>query len=233
MSREGNITSSQVVSELNGITTNVEKILEGQEKIEILKEEVNTIGDLLLLYSTLNFKNRSGDTHINGKDMTWSYNIYPELSLELRRVNCGGVSNFSRLMLEDSFDEAGFIHYRGDSGGHVVNYYKLGEFYYVIDFTQYIMNQKTKVFKTKDLKQYAEDVLIKEKNIRFIASFNITEDYINGYKFKSGNEKKLSGLYFPEEYRLQFTELYRDEKLPIFFKERLDIKKESINWKKN
>lgn len=81
-----------------------------------------------------------GDIVFNYRGYWWSVNKSPEGALLSQSNSCGAISNLARYILEDDYDEEGFIGWSdrftdsGQGGGHVYNYFKKGDEILAIDF---------------------------------------------------------------------------------------------------
>ena len=105
-----------------------------------VKRYVKTLGDCLYYLVASDFTRISGDlTYTNG-DITWHFNPSAQAVLERNEGNCGGIAGFVACLLEGDYDEVGIVCMRSEvnDGGHVANYLKDGDRYYVFDVNQFL-----------------------------------------------------------------------------------------------
>ena len=108
---------------------------------EQVKERVKTAADVLMYMLAAKIGDCGGDRckMIGGKE--WHYNLNAFEVMEQRLANCGASANLANYLLEGDYEEIGFIlhaYYIGDGGGHVYNYIRYEENYYIVDFSWYI-----------------------------------------------------------------------------------------------
>lgn len=123
------------LSETLGKSTCTDEELLATKNVEELKAKVNTIQDVLNYIKVKKMKPGDGDRDILYDSLWWSYNNTPEETFKLNKANCGGIANFARYLLEENYD-IGYINYLDmENGGHVINYVKYSDVYYMIDLT--------------------------------------------------------------------------------------------------
>lgn len=116
------------------------------QPVEELKESITTVYDL---YAYLLAANFNEDFHAEAQNMdNWyyssqhetSYFIFEsaELALAMNTAACAGLANIAHYILEDNYDDIGFLwFYAYDQGGHSFNYIEHQGLIYIIDFTQF------------------------------------------------------------------------------------------------
>jgi len=120
------------------LTWDEARALVGQD-IEIVKEYVKTLYDFAYYLAASGHEQGTGDISIEDGDIEWHFNPSPKVVFENRIGNCGGNAGYTAYMLEGDYDEVGLVGMsseRGD-GGHVINYIKKGNLYFVMDINQF------------------------------------------------------------------------------------------------
>ena len=186
--------------------------LVGQEP-SILKEKLSTVSDFLQYMISANFKvDNTGDRKIQEGIYTWHFNRPAESTLLKNEGNCGAVSNVAVYILENNYDEIGFINFSADTsqGGHVFNYIKQNNKYYIIDFLQYPMSDYNRynyrILELDKLEDYPEYCKRdyggggQNYQIKVIVSY-IAKEQIPIANYRSGNENVMR--FFPDQSELK------------------------------
>lgn len=139
-----NINQYQLPKMLGGLTLTPDsaKSLVGKSP-EVIKEQVRTAGDLLLYMLASRTLLENGDQQISASGYEWHYNRTAKEVLSMKKGNCGSMANLAKYLLDEDYEEVGFIlhsYYPGNGGGHVYNYIKYNGKYYIIDFSSYLFN---------------------------------------------------------------------------------------------
>lgn len=121
---------------------------------EELQTAISTIADMVQYI----IENDYGDSpvtpydlHFNCGGYDWSVNKSPNGALLSQSNSCGAISNLARFVLEDDYDEEGYVGWldrftdNGGGGGHVFNYFKQGDLILTVDFTVPITDSIVKV----------------------------------------------------------------------------------------
>lgn len=102
-------------------------------------EAIHTLPDCMnyLFYS--GFMVDNGDQQLSVRGGEWHYNYGARKVFGRRKGNCGGTSGLVAFLLQGDYDEVGMINMKfGNSEGHVINYIRDGEMYYVFDAVQWV-----------------------------------------------------------------------------------------------
>ncbi|MGL4363281.1 MAG: stalk domain-containing protein [Cellulosilyticaceae bacterium] len=139
-----NIYQYKLPQMLDGLTLTPEsaKGLVGKSP-EYIKDKVQTAGDLLLYMLASRTLLENGDQQIFADGYEWHYNRTAKEVLSMKKGNCGSTANLAKYLLGDDYEEVGFIlhsYYPGEGGGHVYNYIKYNNKYYIIDFSSYLFD---------------------------------------------------------------------------------------------
>lgn len=108
---------------------------------EVVKEKVKTAADLLMYMLAVKMGDTGGCYCDRWGDYTWHTNYTARKSMETKLGNCGTCANLANYLLEDDYEEIGFIlqaYYPGNGGGHIYNYIKYQGEYYIVDFSWYL-----------------------------------------------------------------------------------------------
>lgn len=114
------------------------------QDIETVKKYVCTLEDCLLYLCASGHKQLGVDLVYETDSLEWHFNRSPEIVFAKKGGNCGGNSGLVAYLLEDDYDEVGFVgmNNRVHQGGHVANYLKNGNQYYVFDVNQFVGDYK-------------------------------------------------------------------------------------------
>lgn len=108
---------------------------------EVLQDRIDTIYDLLQYMKSAGYKVISGDIQTQSGGYTWHSNTDGVTAIKANEGNCGATSNVVNYILKGDYQEVGYMNFSADAGqgGHVFNYIKKDNKYYVIDFLQFAM----------------------------------------------------------------------------------------------
>ncbi len=110
-----------------------------EQGAEAVAAEINTIRDFVRFLKVNEFYFVNGDTQVFHDGLWWHANTLPEYSLREGNANCGGFANLAQYVLAGDYEEMGTIGLTFDDGnGHVVNYFLIDGWYYVMDFSNYV-----------------------------------------------------------------------------------------------
>jgi len=139
-----NISKYELPDTLGGLTLTIDEAndLVGKSPEEI-KESVKTAGDMLLymLASRTILKSGCLCTIANGD--VWHHNEDARTVLSTKLGNCGSMANLANFLLEGDYEEIGFVNHMyppNSGGGHVYNYIKYNDHYYIVDFSGYLFS---------------------------------------------------------------------------------------------
>ena len=110
--------------------------------VEEAAARLNSIADVISYFYYAFEPNMAGDICYNvpGTDLGWHFNYAPALTFQRDVSSCGAVSGLVEYLLDGDYDEVGIIgmsYVEGGGGGHVINYFKSGEYYCTVDFNGY------------------------------------------------------------------------------------------------
>lgn len=143
------------------------------------KEKINTIIDAVNLFILSDFKEISDNILIKENEILWEHHKPGYISILSNEGCCASCCTWANYLLADNFDEAGYINIiRSIKSGHVVNYFKHRDWYYILDlqpfvglYQNFICAQTGKRIDFIQSK-FITGILVKAKSI---------EDYVNFY----------------------------------------------------
>ncbi len=162
-----NIDRYQLASVLGGVTITAEEayaLVDTSPKEA--KEKIKTAGDVLMYMLAARIGDCGGCKCDEWDGHIWHTNLTAKEVMEQRLANCGASANLANYLLEDDYDEVGFIlhaYYPGNGGGHVYNYILHEGRYYIVDLSWYIfagydVNSDFPVMALDSLEEYGQRV---------------------------------------------------------------------------
>ncbi len=195
------------VSDLGEATLTREQAKALSDDLQELKDSIKTVADFYLYLDEKGFQSRSGDTHVRDGDMTWYHNVPAEISIQIKRVNCGGAANLAYQLLMDNYDEVGFISDTAYEGGHIINYIKHNGEVYITDFSSYVGVGNEVIF--NDTFENFAEFLVRIHEEKFDRkTLTIVKVFTDGEDFIIGRSHDRRYEYYPEIYEV--TPLYLD-----------------------
>ena len=177
-----------------------EKAVSLPDDLEMLKKNISNVAELLIYLDAKNYQSRGKDTHVDDGDILWSHNNPSELTIKLKRMNCGGAVNLAQQLLMEHYDEVGFIWNCDRGGGHIVNYIIDDSETYIMDFTQYVTERELTVFEDS-FKNYT-DAIINAAKQRGRELFIVARILTGGQDPVIGIDIKNKRFYFPGSYQV-------------------------------
>lgn len=96
-------------------------------------EAIKTLPDCMNYLYYSGYSQYGIDQSLEMHDGEWHYNYKPNVVFARGKGNCGGTSGLIAGLLQGDYDEVGMINLRFPNDGHVINYIKDGNLYYVFD----------------------------------------------------------------------------------------------------
>ena len=118
----------------------IQKMIDDGLSLEELAEKLSTIYDVqqFFLEAGLEFKGGDIKQHIGGT--LWHFNDSPEIVLQQNYGNCGSGSNLINYLLQGDYDEQGYFCWSGTRTGHIFNYFRSGDRYYIFDWANKVQD---------------------------------------------------------------------------------------------
>ncbi|MFW6016482.1 MAG: hypothetical protein ACOCRK_08585 [bacterium] len=195
---------------------------------EDLKERITLVGDLLN-YLRAHYERSGGNIKI-GENKSWQILEPAESVIETKTANCAGAANLAAYLLENNYDEVGYIHEHSgyvntDSpGGHVISYVKDGNDYIAFDPQQAIVTD-TYVFQDNDIEvlaaYYAEEFKPRysDRNIALVnvikgEGFHAVKTHSGGANYEKIDENMR--IHYPDYYKNRAWTAWEDPDDPLF-----------------
>lgn len=100
--------------------------------------EISTLYEALQLYQIGDFRSADDNIRVEENGIDWEYHTPGRLAAENNSGCCATDSAWLRYILDGDYDELGYISTsQRDGSGHIYNYIRDGEWYYIIDLTHY------------------------------------------------------------------------------------------------
>lgn len=111
--------------------------------IDTVAAAVKNVGDCVAYLCLSLFEASGGDIQfkVGNTDLSWHFNYSPQATFAYNWGCCGSTSGLVAYLLEDDYDTTGIIGItfaKGEGGGHVINYIKDGDRYYMFDMINLI-----------------------------------------------------------------------------------------------
>lgn len=103
-----------------------------------LKANINTLSDLIRYIQLNMMRPESGNPYRIENGIKWEFSRSIEQIVKNNGANCRDLVEFSNYILEDIYQEVGIIHWCRVDGGHVFNYIKNNDKYFIFDLTGYM-----------------------------------------------------------------------------------------------
>lgn len=164
-----------------------------------LRENINTVADLILYVRASFFRPQMGDLRMREGELIWHFNRTGPETICANKGNCGGISSMLAYILGENYEEVGFIAFTDQLGGHVFNYIKHQKKYYFIDLLNYLYASKsmehyaTMIYQADSLQTYAD--YYREKMGK---SIKIMVAYSGDQVMPIGRQEDKPLMYFPE-----------------------------------
>lgn len=179
--------------------------LVGKSPSEI-QEKINTVYDLLQYMISAGYDDISGDIKLKDGNFTWHSNTGAEDTIRLNKGNCGATSNMANYILKGDYDEVGYINFSADKaqGGHIFNYVKQDDKYYIIDFLQYPLSNYTrynyKITQLERLEDYPPYCMKSYGNGGRSYQIKVIVSYTAKSQLPIGDNNSVDGVmrYFPK-----------------------------------
>lgn len=102
------------------------------------QKKISTLYEALQLFQISNFKPSGDNIRIEENGINWEHHKPGYQAVRTNEGCCATDSSWLNYILKNDYDELGFVSYSFEDGnGHVFNYIKEKDYYYVIDLTRY------------------------------------------------------------------------------------------------
>lgn len=111
--------------------------------IDTVAAAVKNIGDCMAYLCLSLFEASGGDIQfeVGNTGLSWHFNYSPQATFAYNWGDCGATSGLAAYLLEGDYDITGIVGMtfgEGEGGGHVINYVKDGNSYYMFDMVNLV-----------------------------------------------------------------------------------------------
>ena len=119
------------------------------------QEKIGTLYEALQLYQIGDFRSADDNVRVRENGIDWEYHT-PGRNAVINNCGCCATdSAWLRYLLDGDYDELGYISTsQRDGSGHIYNYIRDGEWYYIIDLTHYRNDWIATIEENSDLDAY-------------------------------------------------------------------------------
>lgn len=163
---------------------------------ERIKKEIDSLYEAIT-YIKVSNKKMGNVVNINilENNIRWEHHMPGQVSIYDEETNCASSSNLLRYLLEDDYDEVGYIMYsHSNAGGHVFNYIKDNDKIYIIDATKYSNNFNLSAIENGNINNYYNSDYILG-NLHVVDDI---QDYVNYMLANFSNPPSLISWYTAE-----------------------------------
>jgi len=123
--------------------------------LEELADKFTNLYEVQLFLQEAGIKMSGGDIKQRMDGILWHFNDSPEVVFRQRYGDCGSGSSLINYLLRGDYDEQGYLQQAQGRGGHVSNYFRSGDRYYIYDWTR-ITVDSFDVMIADSLKEYSD-----------------------------------------------------------------------------
>lgn len=114
----------------------IQEMVDANLSLEEVAEKISTIADLAEYLQRRGYsQDNRGDLKFQQDGVQWHTSRSAATVFAENKGNCGAGSNLANYILQGDYEEQGYIHYAGNLGGHIFNYFYQDGRYYVMDLT--------------------------------------------------------------------------------------------------
>lgn len=122
----------------------IREMIEFDLTLDEIAQQISTYADLLQYLYIKGYKTSSeSDIHFNANGIDWSVNKTADRVFNSNTGNCGGGSILVNYILQDDYEEQGYIHETWNDSGHVFNYFRKDGIYYFVDLMDLVTTTNT------------------------------------------------------------------------------------------
>lgn len=112
----------------------IQKMIDDGLSLEELAENLSTIYDVQQFFLEAGIEFKDGDIKQSFDGTVWHFNDSPEVVLRQNYANCGSGSGLINYLLQGDYEEQGYVCYAANRGGHIFNYFRSGDKFYIWDW---------------------------------------------------------------------------------------------------
>jgi len=182
---------------------------------ENLREKLNTLYEVIQYIQTADFSSADDNVRIDEEGISWEHHKPGEMAIMTNEGCCATISNLMNFILENNYEEVGFIAYsQSDGRGHVFNYIKHNNLYYFVDLIHYRNDfMHTSVEDGTLASYYATDYIAGN-----VHEATMIEDYVKYCRDNYNDPPELWSLYMAKNC-LPIGHINDETMLEIFYPE--------------
>ena len=148
------------------------------ESPEYKQAQIDTLYEAMQLYQVGNFFASDDNIRMFENGVNWEHHKPGYDAVRTNNGCCATSANWLNYILEGDYDEVGYIATsQSDGSGHIFNYIRDGEWYYIIDMTHYRTDWIATAVETGDLNDYYNTDFI-AGNIHRVKDIQDYVDYV-------------------------------------------------------
>lgn len=121
----------------------IRQMIDAGLSLEELAEKLSTVYDVQQYFLEAGIGFTNGDIKQYFDGIQWHFNDSPQVVLRQNSANCGSGSGLINYLLQGDYEEQGYLHYAANLGGHIFNYFRSGDRFYIWDWTMKIEDRFT------------------------------------------------------------------------------------------
>ena len=152
--------------------------------------KIGTLYEALQLYQIGDFSSADDNVRIAENGIDWEFHTPGRIAVINNRGCCATDSAWLRYLLDGDYDEIGYIATsQRDGSGHVYNYIRDGEWYYIIDLTHYRNDWIATIEENGDMDAYS-------RSDRVLGNIHRTKDLSSFVNYVQNAFNDPPGLMF-------------------------------------
>jgi hypothetical protein len=164
--------------------------------LEELSEKFSNLCEVQMFIEEACIDFSGGDIKHRVDAILWHFNDSPEVVLRQGYGDCGSGSSLINYLLRNDYDEQGYLKQAGNKSGHIFNYFRSGDRYYIFDWTQMHMG-RSDVFITDSLEDFSR---------AYVGTNRITDGLygdhsillLYAYPYEGNHRPMGDGIYTPK-----------------------------------
>lgn len=157
-----------------------------------LKEEVDSLYEALMFIKGTDQFAGEVNKRIREKNSSWEHHMPGYLAVSAEEQNCASLANLLHYLVEDDYEEVGYLMTsRRDGSGHVFNYILQDGAYYFIDMTHFLNGFQKSGKETGNIEDYYHSDYL-SANVHRVSD---PADYVNAMMTTYNQPPRLVAMY--------------------------------------
>lgn len=174
----------------------IRQMIDNGLTLEELAEKFSNLCEVQMFIEEACIDFSGGDIKHRIGDILWHFNDSPKVVLQQRYGDCGSGSSLINYLLRNDYDEQGYLKQAGNKSGHIFNYFRSGDRYYIFDWTKMHMG-RSDVFIADSLENFSD---------AYVGTNRITDGLYNdhsilllyAYPYEGNHRPMGDGIYTPK-----------------------------------